>query len=127
MLRGWHVVSATDPYGRILGFLDRNNIFIMYINDLPPTINISSEPVIFPDDTSVIISSKKFDDFCAISNIVLSHMNKWFNANRLVLNIDETNIVKFTTNNSLQYVLNIGYNVKYVEESVNTKYGYLGL
>jgi uncharacterized SAM-binding protein YcdF (DUF218 family) len=21
--RGWHVVSVTDPYGRILGFLDR--------------------------------------------------------------------------------------------------------
>jgi hypothetical protein len=22
--RGYHVVSMTDPYGRILGFLDRN-------------------------------------------------------------------------------------------------------
>jgi CBS-domain-containing membrane protein len=22
--RGWHVVSVTDPYGRILGFLDRS-------------------------------------------------------------------------------------------------------
>jgi hypothetical protein len=22
--RGWHVVSVTDPYGRVLGFIDRN-------------------------------------------------------------------------------------------------------
>jgi hypothetical protein len=25
--RGCHVVSVTDPYGRILGFLDRNHYF----------------------------------------------------------------------------------------------------
>jgi hypothetical protein len=25
--RGCHVVSVTDPYGRILGFLDRNRYF----------------------------------------------------------------------------------------------------
>jgi hypothetical protein len=25
--RGWHVVSVTDPYGRILGFIDRSRYF----------------------------------------------------------------------------------------------------
>jgi hypothetical protein len=25
--RGYHVVSVTDPYGRILGFLDRSRYF----------------------------------------------------------------------------------------------------
>jgi hypothetical protein len=48
-------------------------------------------------------------------------MNKWFNANRLALNIDKTNIIKFTTNNSPQYVLNIEYSGRYIEESVNAK------
>jgi hypothetical protein len=33
--------------------------------------------------------------------------------------------MKFTTNNVLQYILNIGYNKKYIEESVSTKF--LGL
>jgi hypothetical protein len=37
-------------------------------------------------------------------------MNKWFSANRLALNLDKTNVMKFTTYNSPQYVLNIGYN-----------------
>jgi hypothetical protein len=52
-------------------------------------------------------------------------MKKWFNANRLALNRDKTNIIKFTTNNFQQYVLNIEYSGKYIEESVNTKF--LGL
>ncbi|PNF23822.1 hypothetical protein B7P43_G15913 [Cryptotermes secundus] len=117
----WRTVKHGVPQGSVLGPL----LFIIYINDLPPTINFSSEPIIFADDTSVIISSKMFDDFCAISNRVLSHMNKWFNANRLALNLNKTNVMKFTTNNAPHYVLNIGYNGKYIEETVNTKF--LGL
>jgi hypothetical protein len=46
---------------------------------------------VFADDTRVIIFSKKFGDFCAKSKIVLSHMSKWFTANKLALNLDETN------------------------------------
>jgi hypothetical protein len=63
---------------------------ILYISDLPPTINTLTEPIIFADDTSVIISNKNVDDFCATSNIVLSHMSKWFTANKLALNQDKT-------------------------------------
>jgi CBS-domain-containing membrane protein len=29
--RGCHVVSVTDPYGRILGFLDRSRYFLFQI------------------------------------------------------------------------------------------------
>jgi hypothetical protein len=68
-------------------------LFIIYINDLPPTINTLANPIIFADDTSVIIYSKKFDDCCRISNIVLCYMSKWFAANRLALNLDKTNII----------------------------------
>jgi hypothetical protein len=100
-------------------------LFIININDLPPTINTLTEPIIFADDTSVIISNKNFDDFCATSNIVLSHMSKWFTANKLALNLDETNIIQFITNNSPQYALSIGYNGKYMQESVNMEF--LGL
>jgi hypothetical protein len=25
--KGWHVVSVTDPFGRVLGFLDRSRYF----------------------------------------------------------------------------------------------------
>jgi hypothetical protein len=52
-------------------------------------------------------------------------MSKWFAANRNALNPNKTNIIKFKANNSPQHALNIGYNGKCIEESVNTKF--LGL
>jgi len=69
-------------------------LFIKYINDLPLRLNSLSEPMLFADDTSVIISSKNFKDFCSVTNLLLPHKNKWF-ATNLVLNLDKTNMVEF--------------------------------
>jgi hypothetical protein len=102
----------------------RASAFITYTNDLPPTISTLSEHIPFTDDTTVIISSKNSDDFSTMSNTVLSHMSQWFTSNKLVLNLDRTNAIKFITNHH-SMILKIGYDEKYVEESINTKY--LGL
>jgi hypothetical protein len=61
------------PQGTNLGPL-----IIIYTNDLPLRIHSVSEPVLYADDTSIIISSQNFKDFCSVSNLVLSCMNKWF-------------------------------------------------
>jgi len=50
-------------------------------------INSVSEPVLFTDDSSVIISSRNFKNFCSLSNLVVPHMIEWFAANKLVLNL----------------------------------------
>jgi hypothetical protein len=60
-------------------------LFIIYINDLPPTLKTLSIPIILADDTSVIISGKNLDDLCMFSNKVLWQMSKWFSANKLSL------------------------------------------
>jgi hypothetical protein len=52
-------------------------------------------------------------------------MSKWFSANKLALNLDIRNEIKFVMNNSPLHTLSISYKEKYVEESVNTKF--LGL
>jgi hypothetical protein len=62
-------------------------------------INYLSEPIIFADDTSVIISSKSFDNFCTVSNLVMSYVSKWFAANDLLLILDQMNIITIIRNN----------------------------
>ena len=87
-------------------------MFIIHINSLPLRINSVSEPVLFADDTSVIISSINFEDFCSVSNIVLYRMIEWFAANTLVPDWDKTNIMKLTTKCSSHSTLHIGYKEK---------------
>jgi hypothetical protein len=100
-------------------------LFLVYINDVPPRINSLAEPILFADDTSVIITNGNFKDFSATSNLVLSHIIEWFAANKLILNLEKTNVMKFVTKNLPHCALTIGYKDKYIEEIVNTKF--LGL
>jgi hypothetical protein len=55
-----------------------------------------------------------------LSNTVASLMSKLFAANNLTMNLDKTNIIKFITYNSPQFLVSIGYEDKCIEESVHT-------
>jgi len=76
-------------------------------------INSILQPSLFADDTSVIISSGKSKDFCSESNLFLAHMIIWFTANKLVLNMDKKNTMKFVTKNSSHSTLHTDYIEKY--------------
>jgi hypothetical protein len=52
-------------------------------------------------------------------NLVLPYMSKCFAANKLLLNLDRMNIIKFIRNNSPHCALSIGCKEDYTEE---TKY-----
>jgi hypothetical protein len=94
----------------------------IHTNDLPLRIRSICKPMVFADDTSIVISSRNFEDFCSMSNLVLSLIIiKWLTANKLVLSLDKTNIRKFVSNNLSHCTLHIGYKEKYIEETVNTK------
>jgi hypothetical protein len=91
------------PQGLILGPL----LFITYKYDLPSTISTLSEHIISTAGTNVIITNKKFDNFCTLANSVLSHMSKLFTVNKLALSLDKTKLINFVTNNSPQCALSI--------------------
>jgi hypothetical protein len=95
---------------------------VHYINDIPLRTNYASELILFADDIRVIISSRNFEEFWSVSNLVLSHMIKWLAANNLVLNIDKTSIMQFITKHSSHSTLHIGYKEKYTEETAHTQF-----
>ena len=54
-------------------------------------------PVLFADDTSFIISNSNLRDMTHDVGVVLDLIQKWYNANILLLNYDKTAIMHFSS------------------------------
>jgi len=70
------------------------------VNDLPPGVNQFANPVIYVNDTSVLVSAKNLEDLKSKVDFILHHITDWFSFNGLTLNMDKTNIIKFNSNHS---------------------------
>ena len=49
-------------------------------------------------------------------------MIEWFAANKLILNLEKTNVMTFVTKNLPHCALTIGHKDKYIKEVINTKF-----
>jgi hypothetical protein len=114
------IVSGV-PQGSILGPM----LFILYVNDLQYKLGHEDKRVMYADDTSVLITAKNEAELKDKVKPVLASMMEWFSANGLVLNMEETNIMKFTPSSHLNISFQITHHDKLLTEINHTKF--LGL
>jgi hypothetical protein len=79
--------------------------FIIYINDLPLCSNKFANVFLFADDTSILVTEK---NHCVLKHKVMGTLfliANWFTTNKLVLNINKTNIINFAPKQSANPLL----------------------
>jgi hypothetical protein len=69
------------------------------VSDLPYGLHQGNKPVIYADDTSVLLTANSETELKSKMSNALDYITGWFLANGLVLNMEKTNIMKFTPNN----------------------------
>jgi hypothetical protein len=74
-------------------------LFLIYINDYPLSTNKIAKPILFADDTSIIISNTNPEEFKTNISLVLNETINWFNSNLLTLNYSKSRFLQFLTRN----------------------------
>ena len=97
-LSDWETIRHGVPQGFLLGPL----LFNVYINDFPCTINQVADTILYADDTNILVSANDQNELNSKLNLIMNCISKWFQNNRLVLNLSKTHMVKFTSPKTLE-------------------------
>jgi hypothetical protein len=114
----WGKITDGVPQGSILGLL----LFLVYINDLPNIINNTTTPILFADDTSIIVKSFNIKDFQTNMAVAFETINTWSKVNSLTINIEKTHYIQFKTRNTPSYDLNISCDNDLITSVDNIKF-----
>jgi hypothetical protein len=82
------------PQGSVLGPL----LILLYINELPNAIIHNATPILFVEDTSILITSQNVYKFQNDLNTAFGQMTKWFQTNSLFLNPAKHILFSFAVN-----------------------------
>jgi len=93
----WGKITDGDPQGSVLR---PTAVPFIYIYDLPKTVNDRTVPILFTDDTSIIVKSPNSRDFQTNMVTAFHFVNKWFKVNLLSINTDKTHYIQCKTKNN---------------------------
>jgi len=115
-----HGKKITDgvPQGSVLGPL----LFHIYVNNLPKTINDNNIPILFADDTSIIVKSPTPKDFQTNMVEAFDSVNKWFKVNSLSINVEKTHYIQFKIKNKPAFDINIICDNKSITPATDIKF-----
>jgi hypothetical protein len=80
------------------------------------------KPVLFADDTSIIVSSSNLVNFKNNLTSSFKQLNAWFDINLLSLNYNKIQYIQFRTINSQTIQFDISYNNRYIINDTNTRF-----
>lgn len=111
-------INIGVPQGSILGPL----LFIIYINSLP--INVTCKCVMYADDTTLLCSSTDPEELKSDLSLNLNRIGKWFQVNKLTLNVKKTKLMVFGSPHILKTFDNISltYNSDVIDRVDSYKY-----
>lgn len=85
------VISGV-PQGTVLGPI----LFLIYLNDLLK-LDTTGTLISFADDTVVLFTANSWDEVKQKAEKGMKLINKWFNENRVTMNVQKTKIIPFTS------------------------------
>ena len=109
-ISNWEKVKHGVPQGSVLGPL----LFLLYINDLPRAIIPNATPLLFADDTSIIITNENAQELQIDLNTCFHKLTEWFQQNSLSLNISKSYFMNFTSKNLNAQDININYENNFI-------------
>jgi hypothetical protein len=87
-------------------------LFLVYINDLPKALEHKALPILFADDTSILLTSPNITQMQSDFNIIFEQLIKWFKLNFLFLNFDKTYFIQFSNKSHCTSDIQITYEDK---------------
>ena len=115
-------VQVGVPQGSILGPL----LFLIYVNDLPSTVN-NCDITLYADDTVLFCSAKSAIELEQKLNSDLLNLSHWFAANRLTLNTSKCKFMVFTSNAKLTRLNSVSLLIDNCPLSRAESFKYLGI